>query len=235
MAQGLAGERNADPAILINMGYGRQFTAGDLNDRFGNDWAIEASVDYLAKNSSWSFGVMGQYMFGSLVKQDVLAPLRTRNGFIIGNQRDPADVQLRMRAYFGGLRVGKIIPLSQDNPRSGIKIALGAGWLEHWIRIQRDPSQSINQLVGDYKTGYDRRSSGPALYQFIGYHHLSLNGRVNYFFGAEFLEGFTQERRDFNFTDQTVLKKERLDLIAGLRLGITIPIYTGEGKEIFYR
>lgn len=234
-AQGLAGERNAGSAFLIDMGYARQFTGGDLNDRYGNDWSIEMGVDYMPEKSTWSYGIFGQYFFGSTIKEDVLANLRTANGFVIGNQRDPTDVQLRMRGYFGGLRVGKIISLGGENPRSGLKLAFGAGWIRHWIRIQKDPTQTINQLIGDYKTGYDRRTGGPALYQFIGYQNLSLNGQVNFHFGVEFFEGFTQERRDFNFTNESTFEENRLDLIAGFRVGLVIPIYTGDGKEIFYR
>lgn len=234
-AQGLAGERNAGSVVLIDVGYGRHFNGGDLNDRYGNNWAIEMGVDYLANNSSWSFGVFGQYLFGSTVKQDVLANLRTSSGYLIGNQRDPADVQLRLRGYFGGVRVGKIISLGGENPRSGLKLAVGAGWVRHWIRIQNDPAQSINQLVGDYRTGYDRRTDGPTLYQFVGYQNLSLNGRVNFYIGGEFFQGFTQERRDFNFTDESTFEKKRLDLIAGIRCGLIIPLYINNGEEIFYR
>jgi hypothetical protein len=234
-AQGLAGERNAGSAFLVEMGYARQFTSGDLGDRFGNDWSIELGVDYIAEGSNWTYGIFGQYLFGSIVKEDVLASLRTSSGFVIGNQRDPTDVQLRMRGHFGGLRVGRIISLGGDNPRSGLKLAFGAGWMTHWIRIQKDPTQAINQLIGDYKTGYDRRSAGPALYQFLGYQNLSLSGRVNFYFGAEFFEGFTQERRDFNFTNENTFEKNRLDLIAGIRVGLIIPIYISEGREIYYR
>ncbi|MEM9836123.1 MAG: hypothetical protein AAF828_06455 [Bacteroidota bacterium] len=232
--QGLEGIKNTDKAILIYAGYGPQSPSGDLSDRFGNTWGIELGVDYIAKESNWLFGVFGQYIFGSQVNEDVVANLRTRDGFIIGNQRDPADIQLRMRGYFAGARIGKIIPFG-DNKRSGLKVAIGAGWMEHRIRIQNDVNQSVNQLVGDYRSGYDRLSSGPALYQFLGYQNMSVNGRINFYAGAELFEGFTQSRRDFDYATGNPIDESRLDLLAGFRLGIILPLYQGDGREIFYR
>lgn len=232
--QRISNVQNTDPAILISAGYGPQSPAGDLGDRFGNGFGIEMALDYTGKESPWIFGLMGQYSFGSEVFEDVIAGLRTQEGFIIGNQRDPADIQLRMRAFFAGARVSRIIPLG-DNPRAGIRVSVGGGWMEHRIRIQNDVSQTVNQLTGDYRKGYDRLTGGPAAYQFIGYQQLSENGRINFYVGGEIFEGFTTGKRDFDFATGTTLDESRLDILAGLRVGLILPLYQGEGKEIYYR
>lgn len=236
-AQSLAGERNADPAFMFSAGYGPQTTIGDIGDRFGNVWAIELGLDYLTgKANSWQFGLMGQFIFGTDVREDVLSGLRTSSGFIVGNQRDPADVQLRMRGYYGGVRIGKTFSFGGKNPRAGLKIAVGGGWLSHRIRIQNDPAQTVNQIIGEYRAGYDRLTEGPAAYQFIGYQQLSLNRRVNVFAGVEVIEGFTSNRRDYDFSSANLLEDDnRLDILVGVRAGLIIPFYIGEGREIFYR
>ncbi len=229
-------DRAADltPVYLIHLGYGPQTAQADLGQRFGSSWSLELGLDRMAKGSNWSIGPFGQYFFGSEVKEDVLAGLRTADGLIIGNQRDPADIQLRMRAYFAGLRASKILPLS-TNKRAGIKLSIGGGWLEHRIRIQRDPVHVVNQLVGDYATGYDRLSSGPTAYQFIGYQQLSADGLLNFQAGFELMEAFTTGKRDFDFATAGSLRESRLDVLLGFRLGFILTLYRGEGREIFYR
>ncbi|PHI20817.1 hypothetical protein CEQ90_05495 [Lewinellaceae bacterium SD302] len=233
-AQGLAGSRNLEKGILLNFSYGPTVTSGDLADRFGNMASIEVGVDYTPEDSGWLFGVVGQYLFGTTVKEDVLSGLRLSNGIVVGNQRSAAEMQLRSRGYFLGVRVGRIVSFG-ENKRSGIKIGLGGGVLSHRIRLQEDANQDVNQIINDYKKGYDRLTEGPALYQFIGYQHMSMNGRVNVFIGAELIEGFTSSQRSYDFNTASSLEGNRLDIIAGLRAGLILPIFIGEGEEIFYR
>lgn len=233
-AQGLAGERNLDKAILLNFSYGPAAPLVDLADRFKGGFSIEFAADYAPKESPWLFGVMGQYIFGSNVKEDVLSGLRLENGTLVGNQRSAADIKLRMRALFAGARVGRILPFG-DNKRAGVKIALGLGLLGHRIRIQDDVNQSLPPVEGDYRKGYDRLTAGPAIYNFVGYQQLSRNGRVNFFIGGELITGFTKSLRTYDFATSGSLEKNRLDMLGGVRLGLILPLYVGEGREIFYR
>ena len=106
----------------------------------------------------------------------------------------------------------------------------------HWIRFQ-DDSQSVPQLNGLYKAGYDRLSGGFGLSQFIGYETLALNGRINLIAGFELLEGFTSNLRSINYDTQTKDDRSRFDMTSGLRIGLILPFYkytSGEEKEIFY-
>ena len=228
------GARNRDAAILVHMSYGPELSLADLSDRFNTNFGIGLGVGYSGKESPWIFSLEGKYYFGSEVNEDVLAGLRTDGGFIIGTNRVPADINLRMRGLYVGARVGRIFALG-DNPRGGIKVALGAGYLSHRIRIQFDPMQTVNQLVGDYRKGYDRLSAGPALSQFIGYYQLSENGRINFFAGVESIQALTTNQRDYDFATAGTLEEDRLDISLGFRAGLILPLYSGAGEEIFYR
>lgn len=224
---------NEGKGFLLNMGYGIQLPGGDLADRFGLNFSIEGAGDFITENN-WFFGIQGQYLFGSRVNEDVLAPLRTDEGFIIGNDRSPADIQLRQRGSYMGVRIGHLIGLSPTNARAGLRINIGGGLLQHRIRIQEDPARTVSQLTGDYQKGYDRLSNGPALHQYIGYQVLGRDGSVNFQAGFEFFQGFTQNRRSFNFDLGNSDSPSRVDLLIGFRLSWTLPFYSGRAEDIYY-
>ncbi len=226
-------EINQGRAFLLHLGYGPQLPAADLKDRFGMNFSIDVAGDFIT-NDNWLFGAQWQYLFGNEVKEDVLVNLRTAEGFIIGNDRTPADIQLRQRGSYYGLRVGKLIGIGEKNSRAGLRVHLGAGILQHRIRIQDDPTRTVPQLTGDYRKGYDRLSNGLALHQFVGYQVLGKDGGVNFVLGLEFFEGFTQNRRDFDFDTRTQNTEGRLDLLIGLRASWTLPFYFSPAEDIYY-
>lgn len=237
MSSGLHGQSwersNSGKAILLNFGYAPQVPLGDLDDRFGLNFAAEVSADYITENN-WTIGLQWLYLFGSNVEEDVLAGLRTESGDIIGNDRSPADIQLRQRGAYYGLRVGKLIGLFEDNPRSGIRINLGVGLLQHRIRFQDDPFRTVPQLEGEYYKGYDRLTNGLTLHQFIGYQVIGKSNGINLTAGFEFYEGFTQNRRSFNFDTREANTDSRLDILAGFRVGFTLPFYLGNAEDVYY-
>ena len=226
-------ETAAQPGILFSFGYGPQFPGGDLAERFGNSWSLRGNLDYLTR-SRWQFGAQAQYFFGTEVKEDVLAGLRTEAGFIIGNQRSPADIQLRQRGLFLGLQAGRNFVLNPSRSQSGLQFSLAAGWLLHRIRIQTDPAQTVNQVIAEYQAGYDRLTAGPALHQFFGYQNLDPRGRLNFYVGVELMEGFTQSQRDWDFATQGPLSGNRFEILFGVRAGWILPFYQGAGAEIYY-
>ncbi|NJC28288.1 hypothetical protein [Neolewinella antarctica] len=234
-AQGLAGAKNLDRAILFQVGYGLFNSAADLNDRFGNGFAFDGGVSYLPANSNWAFGVHANFGFGSDVKEDILADLRTSDGFLIGNQREPADVKLRQRQLFVGPSVGYTFRIG-GNQRAGINLRTSLGYFAHRIRIQDDPVQTVAAIFEENRAGYDRLTGGPAIYQFFGYQHLSENRRINFYVGADLLAGFTKPSRAFDVPTGAALPDDRrTDVALGIRAGLIIPIYLGEGREIFYK
>lgn len=227
--------QNEGGALLFGISYGGHLSGGDLKERFGNDLSPALQLDYLTEPNNWLFSIQGSFQFGSVVKTDVLANLRTAEGFIIANDRAVADVQLRERGFYLGLSIGKLISLSSSNYRSGLRIDLGAGLLQHQIRIQDDPVRTVAPLTGAYRKGYDRLTNGPALRQFIGYQLLSRNRRTNLFLGVELIQGFTQSRRDYDFLLQAPDTAKRVDLLSGFRIGLVLPFYVGQNPdEIYY-
>ena len=232
-AQRRSQARNTERALLLDFSYGAFSAAGDFGDRFGGGYAAGLDAHYLTVGP-FQFGLMGRFGFGNVVKEDVLAGLRTENGFIIGNQRQPADIQLRHRHWYGGATVGYTLGFGR-NARAGLHLRGGLGYLSHRVRVQRDPVQTVAALEGPYEAGYDRLTGGPATYFFVGYQQLALDRRLNFFIGGEVTAGFTRAQRSFNLSTASVPDDAvRSDLLLGVRAGLILPFYFGEASEIYY-
>ena len=227
------GKLNEGNAILFGIGYGLQSPGGDLKDRFGSNFYLSSQVEYLTQKN-WGIGIDGGFLFGSEVKEDVLRNLRNQDGSIIGNDRSIADIQLRQRGFYFGMGLNKLLGLGTKNDRAGIKLGLNAGFIQHKIRIQDDPVRTVPTLDEQGKKGYDRLSNGWYLSQFIGYQQLGVQRKINFYVGLESFQGFTQNRRDFNFDTRIRDDQNRLDLMWGIKVGWILPFYSGYGEEIFY-
>lgn len=226
---------NKGNAILLNMTYSGQLPGGDLSARFGPSMSVGGGLEFMAAKGNFIIGVEGFYLFGTEVREDVIAPLRTPEGFIIGNDKSYAEIELRQRGLYAGLLIGKLFALSNRNPRAGIRATLSAGILQHKIRIQEDPFRVVPQLTGAYLKGYDRLSNGLAFNQFLGYQMLSTDKRINFFAGIECTQAFTRNRRSFNFDTRRSDTEPRFDLLFGIRAGWILPFYVGqEAREIYY-
>ena len=230
--------KNTYTAVVTNITYGIHTPAGDLADRFGNNFSIGGGFDVLTERHNWIVGIKGNNLFGNTVKEDVIASLRDADGFILGNNRDGqgdyAIVALRERGFYAGGHIGKLWGISKKNSRSGIRVTVGVGLLQHKVRIQ-DESGTAQSLAGAYIKGYDQLSNGLALEQFIGYQHLSTTRGFNFFAGFEFTEAFTQNRRAVNFAIKERDTTQRRDILVGFRIGWSIPIYIGErGEDLRY-
>jgi hypothetical protein len=233
--QGLAGSRNEDGAIMVYLGYGPYSTAGDLADRFGGGWSVDGGVSLVPRALNLEFGLRAQFSFGDQVKEDPLASLRTDEGFLIGNQRAPADIQLRYRSLFIGPSLGYTLKIG-TNQRAGLHLKSTFGYLFHKIRFQKDPIQRVPQLDDEFLPGYDRLTGGFAIHQFVGYQQLALDGVLNFYIGGELTAGFTSHLRQLDFdTGLPPSPDGRTDLILGFKAGLIVPFYLGEGREIFYK
>lgn len=227
--------QNQGDVLMPYISYAGHRPGGALKDRFGNNFSLGLGLNWLTAKRNWILGINGNFLFGNTVKTDVLANLRTEAGYIIGNNRLPADIGLRQRGWLVQVEIGKHIPFSDKHPRSGIRLSISPGILQHRIRIQKDPQQSVPQLLGDYQKGYDRLSNGLSFTEFVGYQLLSANRRMNFFIGLEFTQAFTQNRRDFDFPTRTKDETRRTDLLYGLRVGWILPFYVGSaGGDIYY-
>ena len=225
--------QDSSTMVLFTFQYGAFLPVGDMGQRFGPGFSPGGELRWLSP-SNWTAGLQGSFLFGGQVKEDVLANLRTSEGYIIGNDRLPADLQLRMRgAYLGG-QAGKLWPLG-DSPRSGVRLSLGAGWMYHFIRIQKDPSRYVAQVEGAYARGYDRLAGGPAGYQWLGYEVHNRNGQVNLYIGLEILLAFTHPLRDYQFDLRSPeTGGRRQDGFIGLRAGWSLPWQFGKRSPTWY-
>jgi hypothetical protein len=69
--------------------------------------------------------------------------------------------------------------------------------------------------------------------QYVGYRHLDKNRLLNFFGGFDIMQAFTKNRRGYNFDTRQEDTKDRIDILLGFRIGVTLPIYiyTPETQE----
>lgn len=232
---GLSAQAVLDNNILVHFSYGSQVAYGDLADRFGGNGTVHIGIDYITPKN-FIFGIAGHFHFGSEVKEDILAPLRTSDGFIVGNDKTPADIQLRRRGFYTSGLVGYLLDFNPSAAKTGLRITLGAGLLQHKIRIQDDPSRVVPQLLDDYRQGYDRLANGLAFDQFIGLQHNNASGNFNFMIGFTALQGFTRNRRNWDFDLMQANPQDRFDVLIGGQLTWTLPfsLKGKSGEDIIY-
>ncbi|MBS1657028.1 MAG: hypothetical protein JST18_02900 [Bacteroidetes bacterium] len=219
-------------ATLLQVGYAIQFPFADMGERFGNNNCISGGISFKVKNN-WMFGAEANFLFGGNIKEDTMLDyLFTSGGFLIGTNGIAESVLLFERGYYFIGKFGKVIPVVKGNPNSGLQVMGGAGFIEHKIKIE-DPEAAVPYVTGDYAKGYDRLTNGLALYQYIGYLRLDKRKLLNFNAGVEFIEGFTQNRRNFNFDQMKRDDSKRLDILVGLKLAWVLPLY-GKGEHRMY-
>lgn len=222
--------RNKGKLISLHFSLGAHLPGGDMADRFGMNGAFGGGIEFMTDNSFFIGGDV-QAIYGGNVKEDPLANLRTPDGYIIGNDRAIASVALRERGIYYGGSIGKLFPMK--GTRRGVRVSAGGGWLQHRIKVQ-DNRSVLTQITGDYIKGYDRLTGGVTLNQFIGWQQLGDQRRSNWLIGLEFMQGFTETRRDWDFHDKMKLTGKRLDWLIGIKAAWTLPFYQTPGGEIIY-
>ncbi|MBT8191574.1 MAG: hypothetical protein HKN67_14045 [Saprospiraceae bacterium] len=230
-----AQEKNKEGDFFgVGISYGLNIPAADMADRFGLNFHAGLSLDWFKQSWNGSYGLEGLFLFGSEVKEDVLANARTSNGAILGFDGEYADIFLRQRGTYFGAYIQKTLVPQKGNDRSGLAASFGIGVLQHKIRIQ-DDTRNATQFEGEYKKGYDRNTVGPAFKQSLSYLHLSKTNNVNFKIAIEFTEGITSSNRAVNFDTMEKPSGNRFDLLIGLNLKWFIPLKDmREPEEIFY-
>jgi hypothetical protein len=200
--------------------------------RFGWNSNIGLHVDFKTK-SSILFGLEGNFLFGSKVKEDVLSILRTEDSAIIDQNGGYATVLNMERGFVINAYCGYLIKKLNPNPNSGILIKIGVGYMQHKIRIEHNKSP-VPALEGEYVKGYDRLTGGINISEFIGYQLLSNSKLVNFFAGFEFVQGFTRSLRDWNTDQMRKDETKRIDLLSGFRVGWILPLYKRAPKSYYF-
>lgn len=209
---------------FIGVSYGLFIPGSDLADRFGNASILGMNALYKTPKNL-VFGFSGGFIFGSDVKEDgLLDSISTGSGQIIGLDGLYADVRVFERGYLISATFGKFFTFKSPNPNSGIMVTVSPGFIQHKIRIE-SIGNTVPQLRHDYKKGYDHLTNGFQLTEFIGYTYFSNRQLVNFYGGFEFIQGFTSNRRDYNFNDTGFKDDKRLDLLYGFKLGWILPLY----------
>lgn len=209
--------------ILLDFSYGGHLPLGDLAENFNYMFSLGGKAQFIFSNNL-AVGLVGDHLFADKIGRDVVANLRQEEGLITDRFGELAEVQQGMRGFFLGASVSYLIPMLKNYKRSGIEVRVEGGYLQHWIRF-RTVGGHIYALSGDYRRGYDRMTSGVAFRQYVGYRHLARNRFFNFYGGFDFMQAFTRNRRGFNFDTGQADTKNRLDLLVGVRVGLTIPIY----------
>ena len=214
--------------------YSYQLPGGDMAKRFGNNSVVGANFQIKTK-SNWIFGTDFNYIFSSNVKDkdSLLKMMKTSNGEIIDGNGTYGSYQLFERGIYSSIKFGKLFPVLSPNPNSGIILTASIGYFQHKIRIDVEEN-TIPQLKGDYKRGYDRFTNGIAISEFIGYMYLGSSRLTNFYFGFEFIQGFTKNRRDYNFDEMKKDDSRHFDLLSGIKVGWIIPIYKQIPEKYYY-
>ena len=208
---------------LVNVSYAYQLSGGDLAKRFGNNSSIQLGLDLKSK-SYIMLGINGSYLFGGQVKENILAKISTPSGEVIDRDGQFAEIHLYERGFTVQATVGRMFHFKKPNPNSGIIFNMGFGFIQHKIRIEVI-GNNVAELDKQYKKGYDRLSNGFLLTENLGYMYLSNNRLANVYFGLECMQGFTQNRRSYDFDLMTQDTKKRLDILYGARLAWILPLY----------
>lgn len=219
--------------VVFGFNGGFDIPGGDMAERFGASYRVGAQVFYKTK-SNWLFGIKYDYLFGGKIKEDSLMyNIRDKYGSFINNEGRRTGVRLDERAYMVGLQAGKIFNVVKHNSDNGIMVLTTLGFMEHKIFI-RDREQTITQLSGSKKKGYDRLTNGLLLEQYVGYVHFSNNNLFNFHVGLNLSAGFTQGRRDFLYDVMRTDNAKRLDLLFGIKAGLYIPVFKKKSEDYYF-
>jgi hypothetical protein len=223
-------------ATMFRFSYAYHIPGGHLAKRFGNSSALGFGLAHKLQ-SNWIFFADARFLFGGTIKEDstILDHLKTSNGFLLNSNGQYSTVRFFERGAEAYLGLGKLFPLSRKNKNTGILFRAAGGFLQHKIRIE-DIGGQTPPINKEYRKGYDRLTSGFALNGFLGYMRMDRHNLVNFFAGVDFTQGFTKNRRDFNFDTRMRDDTKRRDRLIGLQFGMIIAIYhSSPDQEYFFR
>lgn len=217
---------------LVSLSYGYQFPDGDMAKRFGENSIIQLNVDYKTRKQ-WIFGVNGSYLFGKKIRETgIFNNIITSDGYVISQSGEFADVRLYERGFTIAATAGRMFSTIKPNPNSGIVVNVGVGIMQHKMRIEVI-GNDVPQLNKQYKKGYDRLTNGLLLTEDLGYMYLSNNRILNFYIGLQFMQGFTQNRRSYNFDQMQQDTRKRLDMLYGGRIAWILPLYKKAPQEYY--
>ena len=226
----------AAPMIWLDAHLAYHFPLGNLRTMFKSNFAVGPGFTFKSK-SNWTVGLHFDYMFGANMRDSAFfnGTLANDEGIVIdGNGLvSPGGILAEGRYWTVQADFGKIIPVDRWK-NSGIWLRIGGGYFSHRLRLD-DYSNQFPQLDGNYVKGYDRRSGGFALNQFVGYQFVRKNRMLNFYIGLEFHEIWTKPNRNYVFFEgPTDNMKAKFSGMIGLKAGWNIPLYERKTTTTFY-
>ena len=221
-------------AFVPHVSYSYQFPGGDITKRYGDNSTIGVGLRYKTlKNFVYSLDA--NFIFGNDIKNtdSILAMVLTHDGYVIDGNGTYALYALYERGYNINFSIGKIFPVFNPNPNSGLMITGGFGYLLHRMKIDNQ-HRTAAQISGDYALGYDMLTGGISLNQFIGWFYMGNNKLLNFYAGFEFHEAFTRSLRDWDFSTMQKDNKRYFDYFIGIKVGWMLPIYQRAPDKFYY-
>ena len=221
-------------AFVPHVSYSYQFVSGDIAKRYGDNSTIGIGLRYKTKKN-FLISADANFIFGSDIKNadSILWMVQTESGFIIDGNGTYALYALYERGYNINVSFGKILPILNPNPNSGLMITAGAGYTLHRMKIDNQ-HRTAPQLSGDYALGYDMLSGGISLNQFIGWFYMGNSKYANFYGGFEFHQAFTHSLRDWDFSTMQKDNGKYVDYFFGIKVGWMLPIYKRAPDKYYY-
>ncbi|MBO4613499.1 MAG: hypothetical protein J5709_00085 [Bacteroidales bacterium] len=215
--------------------YAYQFSLTDMNATYGkNPSTMGLGLSFKTKHN-WIFGFEGSYLWGGYTDNGVsiLRGIMTQSGNIINSYGNYGTVLMTQSGFYVGVKTGRVFAFRKPNPNSGIVVNVGAGLLEHHIRIE-NRSNNTPPVLGDYKKGYDGLRNGIALRGFLGYQFLSNKKLINFYGGVEYTFAWTKSIRNYDFNLRGKDETQYHDSMIGIRIGWILPVYRHAPEEYYY-
>jgi hypothetical protein len=224
----------------LSIVYTADAPAGDFADRFGftNQIGGEGGVKF----ASNFYGTVGaKFLFGNNVREAVAGNVVQLIGsdslgyqtMALGADGRFYSVRFFERGIVIPFMIGKIFTLGKSNLNSGLYVEIGGQFIQHKISINAI-GDNVPYLSEPYLKGYDRLTNGFGLLEGVGYRYYGNNRFANFFVGLEASQNFTQNRRDMNFDTGVKDETKRLDLLMGVKVGWTFPIYRSAPEKEYY-
>lgn len=210
------------PAVVISVGAGYHFGLADLGKRFPSFSTLPASLYY--KNShNFIFGFEYNRFLGNRFKLDslfggIVGPsqqILDQNGF-------PAVIRYYMRGFTAQGYIGKSFKIFPKAKYARLQTNIGFGMMQHFLKMRFDKG-TLPQLEGNYAAGYDMLTNGIMISQSLYYQYYNTKS-VSFFGGFNFVQAFTQNRRNWNYGTMRQDLTHRKDFYVGMTAGILIPI-----------
>lgn len=218
---------------LIGVNGNLDIPGGDMAKRFGVSYRVGPSVLYKT-TSNWFFGAKGDFILGNNVIEDsLMANIKDHTGNMLNQDGSRLSPNLFERGYMVGLQVGKVFNTSKKISDNGIMVMGTVGFMQHKILIATN-GNTIPEIRGDYKKGYDRLTNGMFIEGYAGYAYFGKDGLLNFNVGLDITAGFTQGRRDYLFDVMRPDNQSRTDIFFGIRGTWYIPIFKRKSEEYIF-